>query len=225
MEDRGLLHGVRQVLPDVFGHVAQDRSDQSGQAFDDQGHHGLAAASALVLGSAHIEPVLGDVEVEVRQIGDAEVLQQLEEAEELEAFEGFCDVVHHLGRALQHPAVQQWQFRNGDRVGCRIEVVQVAQQIAAGVAHLAVHISQLAQNPGPDRHIGGVIHRAHPEPQHIGAVGRFLFLVLAPLDDHHRVDHIAEGFAHLSALLIQGEAMGEHPLVGGVAIHGDRGEQ
>ena len=103
--------------------------------------------------------------------------------------------------------------------------MQVAQQVAGRVAHLAVHIRQLLDDPRAQRHVGGVIHRAHPQAQHIGAVGRLLLFVFAALHQHRRIDDVAQRFAHLAALLIEGEAVGEHPLVGGVAIHGHRGEQ
>ena len=103
--------------------------------------------------------------------------------------------------------------------------MQIAEQVSAGVAHFPVDVRELTQDSGADGHIGGVVHRAHPEPQHISAVGRLLLLVLAPLDDHHRVDHIAEGFAHLSPLLVEGETMGEHAFVGGMAVDGHGGEQ
>ena len=103
--------------------------------------------------------------------------------------------------------------------------MQVAQQVAGRVAHLAVHIRQLLDDPRAQWHVGGVIHRAHPQPQHIGAVGRLLLFVLAALHQHRRIDDVAQRFAHLAALLIEGEAVGEHPLVGGVAVNRHRGEQ
>ena len=205
--------------------MAQHRSNETRQPLDDQSHHGLAAASALVGGGTHIQAVFGDVEVEVGEVGDAEVLQQLEEAEKLVALEGFCDLIHHLGGALQHPAVQQRQVCHRNGIGGGVEVVQIAEQVSAGVAHFSVDVRELAQDSGADGHIGGVVHRAHPEPQHISAVGRLLLLVLAPLDDHHRINDIAEGFAHLSPLLVEGEAMGEYALVGGMAVDGHGGEQ
>ena len=137
--------------------MAEHRGDQTGQSFDDQRHHGLTAAPAPVRRGADIQPVLGDVEVEVREISDAEVLEQLEETEELEALEGCCDLIHHFGAALQHPAIEQGQLRHGDGVVCRIEIVQVAQQVAAGVAHFSVDVGQLTQDAGTDGDIGGVV--------------------------------------------------------------------
>ena len=105
-------------------------------------------------------------------------------------------------------------------LGSRIEVVQVAQQVAGGVANLAVHICQLFHNARPEWHIGGVIHRTHPQAQHIGAVGRLLLFVFAPLHQHRWIHHIAQGFAHLAALLIQREAVGEHRFVWRRTVHG-----
>ena len=103
--------------------------------------------------------------------------------------------------------------------------MQVAEQVAGRVAHLAVHIGQLFHDSWAQGHIGGVIHRTHPQPQYVGAVGGILFLVFAALHQHGRIHHVAQRFAHLAALLIEGEAVGEHPPVGGVAVDGHRGEQ
>ena len=185
----------------------------------------MAAAAAELIGSAHIEAVLGDVEVDVREVDDAEVLQGLEEAVKLVALEVSRHAVDQGGGALQHPLIQQGQLVVGHGIPLWYEVVQVAQQVARRVAHLAVHIRQLLDDPGPEGHIGGVIHRAHPQPQHIGAVGGLLLFVLAALHQHRRIDDVAQRFAHLAALLIEGEAVGEHPLVGGVAVNRHRGEQ
>ena len=103
--------------------------------------------------------------------------------------------------------------------------MQITQQIAGRIAHLAVDIRQLLDNAGPQGDIGGIIHRTHPQPQHIGPVGRLLLFVLAPLHQHGRIDHIAQGFAHLAPLLIQGEAMGEHRFERGLSVDSHRGEQ
>ena len=103
--------------------------------------------------------------------------------------------------------------------------MEIAQQVPRGVAHLAVDVCQLAQDAGTDRHIGGVVDGAHPQPQHISAVRGLLLLVLAAFDDHHRINDVAQRFAHLAALFIQGEAVGQHGAVGGVTVDCDGREQ
>ena len=223
-------HRVGQVLPDVFGHVAQHRGNQAGEPLHHQGQHGLAAAPAVGIGSAHIKAVFGNVEVDVGEVDHAEVLEGLEEAVELIALEIGTHRCDQRRRALQHPLIEQGQLGVGDGIaafgqGFGVEVVQIAQQVAGGVAHLAVNVGELFDDPRSQGHIGGVVDRAHPEPQHIGAVGGLLFFVLAAFHQHRWIDDIAQGFAHLAALLIEGEAVGEHPLVGGVAVDGHRGEQ
>ena len=210
--------------------MAEHRCDQPSEALQHQAQHRLAAAAAELIGSAHVEAVLGDVEVDVGQVHHAEVLQGLEEAVKLIALEVSRHAVDQGGGALQHPLIQQRQLGVGHGVaafslGARVEVVQVAQQVAGRVAHLAVNVRQLLHDPRAQGHVGGVIHRTHPKAQHIGAVGRLLLFVFAALHQHRRIDDVAQRFAHLAALLIEGEAVGEHSLVGGVAIHGHRGEQ
>ena len=187
--------------------------------------HGLAAPAPDIGGPAHVEAVLGDVEIDVGEIHHAEVLQGLEEAVELIALEIGAHLLDQAGGALQHPAVEQGEVRDRHGMLGGHEIVQVAKEIAGGVAHLAVHVRELLHDPRPQRHVGGVIHRAHPQPQHVGAVGRVLLLVATALHQHGGIDHIAQGLAHLAALLVEGEAVGEHPPVGGVAVHRHRGEQ
>ena len=225
LKHRALGHRIGQVLPDVLGHVAQHRGDQPGQALDHQVQHRLAAAPPEVTGAAHIEAVFGDVEVDVGEVNDAEVLQRLEEAVELVALKVACDVVDQGGGALQHPLIQQRQLLIGHGVALGHEVVQVAQQIAGRVAHLAVDVGQLLDDARAQGHIGRVVDRAHPQPQHVGPKSGLLLFVLAALDQHRRIDDVAERFAHLAALLIEGEAVGQHPPVGGLAIDGHRGQQ
>lgn len=48
-------------------------------------------------------------------------------------------------------------------------------------------------------------------PQGVRAIRGLLLWVFAPADDDQWVHHVAEGLAHLEALLIQHEAVGEHP--------------
>ena len=103
--------------------------------------------------------------------------------------------------------------------------MEVAKQITAGVSHLSIDIGQLPEDAGPDRHISGVVNGAHPEAQHVRAERGILLLVLASLDDHHRIDNVAEGFAHLPTFLIKRKTMGQHSLVRGVAIDGHGSEQ
>jgi hypothetical protein len=54
-------------------------------------------------------------------------------------------------------------------------------------------------------HFIGVVGGRHPQAQHIGAEGA---------DDLLRRDHIAQRLRHLAALLIHGEAVGEHAAIG-----------
>jgi hypothetical protein len=84
----------------------------------------------------------------------------------------------------------------------RVKVVQVPQQEAGGVADLAIHIRHLLEDVAAQGHVGGVVHRRHPQPQHVRAVGGILLLVFAAIDDDLGIHHVAQGLAHLAPLLI-----------------------
>ena len=98
--------GVGQILPDVFGHVAEHRGNGTSQVFDRDRQHRLTTPPPHRIRRADVQPILGDIQVEVRQIDGAEILHRLEEAEELKGLEGVGDIGKHLGHPVQHVAIE-----------------------------------------------------------------------------------------------------------------------
>ena len=89
--------------------------------------------------------------------------------------------------------------------------MQVAQQEAHRVAHAPVGIGHALEDLVRAAHLAGVVGGRHPQAQHVGAeighdlVGR---------------DDIAQRLGHLAALLVHGEPVGQHALVGRALVHG-----
>ncbi len=89
--------------------------------------------------------------------------------------------------------------------------MQVAQQEAHGVAHAPIGIGHALEDLVRAAHLAGVVGGRHPQAQHVGAqVGHHLV----------RGHHVAQRLGHLAALLVHGEPVGEHALVGRALVHG-----
>ena len=120
-----------------------------------------------------------------------------------------------LVRLLQEPGVELEQLGAGHAlVGGK--VAGVGEQEADGVAYAPVDVAGAREYFFGDGDLAAVIRAGDPEPKHVGAV---------LLDDLLRRDDVAERFRHLVAILIDGEAMGEHLLVGRLAVDGATDEQ
>ena len=85
---------------------------------------------------------------------------------------------------------------------------QCAQHPADRVAQLAVGFLHVLENFRPDALVICIIDRRDPQAQDVGP---------RLLDDLLRGHHVAERFRHLRALLVHGEAMGEHHIEGRTA--------
>ncbi len=88
----------------------------------------------------------------------------------------------------------------GDRVA-GMEMHEVAEQPADGVAQLAVGLDRGLEDFRPDPQVVGIVRRAHPHAQDVGA-GR--------LDHVLRRHRVAERLRHLAPVLVEREAVGQH---------------
>ena len=108
---------------------------------------------------------------------------------------------------MQHQPFELRHLLMRDRV-TGLEMVQRAEHPADRVAQLAVGLDGVLQDLRTDALVVGIIGRADPQPQNIGAG------IL-----HHllRLDGVAERLRHLAAVLVQREAVRQHHVVGRAA--------
>ena len=98
----------------------------------------------------------------------------------------------------------------------RVEIVQVAQDKAGGVADPPVDIGQLIEDIWGDADIAPEIGGGNPQPQNICAV---------LLPDFFRSNDVAQGLGHLIPFPIHHHTVGEHRPVGSLALGGHRHRQ
>ena len=149
----------------------------------------------------------------------------MEEAGELIGIEGLFHLGEHLRHPVQHIPIQLRQLFVRHCIFCGVEIVQVPQQEPRRIANLAVDVRHLLENIRSQGHIVGIVHRRHPQPQHVGTVGGFFLLVVAAVNHHFRIDGISQGFRLFVSLFIQSKPVGENLFVGGRPVVGDAGQQ
>ena len=132
--------------PDFFGGVAQDRREPAHHRFEDVPDGGLRAAAGDVVGSDGVLAVFDDVEVETAHVHRTEVKELLVDEVELVVLVGGDDVVVQFVGAGEGIAVQCQQLFERHGVARGVEIVQVGEQEAAGVADAAVGIGALFED-------------------------------------------------------------------------------
>ena len=144
-----------------------------------------------------VETVLGDVEVDRRQIDRAQVEDLVERAMELQRRPLAADADETRGQVIRERAIdlRQALVRHGVRWR---EVGEVAEQEAERVAHLAVGIGHALQDLVADAYVAAPVGRERPPADDVGAV---------LVDELERVDHVALRLVHRVALTV------EHPAV------------
>ena len=126
------------------------------------------------------------------------------------------DVRLQSGRSAECVAVNLQHLGQGHSVHSRVKVAGIGQQEFEGVAHPAVNIHHARQDFVVNAQVAGVIGTGTPKPDDLGPQ-----LVAHLLRRHH----IAHALAHLAALPVDGEAVGQQAAVGCPVVHGTGGQQ
>ena len=184
--------------PDFFGGEAEDGRHQPHQRIFQAVERGLRAATRVRLSGCGVQPVFQHVEIERTEIHRGEIVERPVDLVEREFVIPGAAVGHQRFGADQDPLVEFQHFVHGHRIRRRIEAGKVAQEVAEGIAQLAVGVLQPRQDGLRDAHIFVELHRSRPQPDEIGAM---------MLDDLIGLDGVAERFVHGVALAIQ------HPAV------------
>ena len=164
--------------------------------------HGAIGTPLRVLRIIAIEAVLANIEEEGAEVFVAEIDQQARVGIEVKIIDRLLQLAVQLCQFGQ-----DIDFEFGDL--CVVphladKPVQRAEQVAEGVAQLAIGIAHTFEDFIADPVIFGEIDAQRPQADNVCAV------LLHHLE---RVDRIAEALGHFHALGVHGEAVGQHRLV------------
>ena len=194
--------------PDLLGREGEHRGRERRDGASDPVHDRLRRTPLPRRRGRGVQPVLDDVEVEGRERRGAEVDEGVVHDVELIALVGFADPRRQGPGLAQDPSVERQEAGHRDRVPGRVEVVEVRQQVAHGVANLAIGLPAPRQDLVGDRVVVAVIEARDPEAQDVGAVFR---------DEVLRPQGVAERLGHLPRLDVEREAVSDDAFVGSLS--------
>jgi len=194
-----------QVLPCLIGGKREHRRNQSQESVKDGIHDRLCAFTLERVCPAGIDAVFEDIEVEGTHLYSAEAVDRVIQHMKLV----LCITGEHFlfqqFKLVKRPAVNLRHLCRGDGVLCRIEIVEVTENIFAGIPDAAVRLGKAGENLLGDADIVTVVLGSHPEAEYFGAV---------LLDNLFRSNHVADRFAHFAAGTVNDEAVGKDILIG-----------
>ena len=205
-----------QLRPHFLAGERQDRRHPARERVRQVVQRVLRGTPCAAVGAAGVEAVLQDVEVEAAEVFRAEALQLLHDEVEFVGVVMRLQFALQLARQRQRVAVDFQPVLDRQRVRLGIEVGQVGEQEFQGVADPAIAFHHALEDLVRDGELARIVGGRHPQSQDVGAV-----LV------HHllRRDDVALRLAHLVALAVDHEAVGEQGAVGRAAVGGAAGEQ
>ncbi len=216
--------GEMDAVPVAAGHVppylvsgeGEDRGHQFHQRVQDLVQGRLGAPPLEGVAAARIEPVFEDIEIKRAHLDAAEGVHHLVDDVELVVLVSPEDPLLEGFHLVQRPAVQLGHLSVGHRVGGRVEIADVAQDVAAGVADAAIGLRNRVEDLRGDSGIVPVVLGRGPQAQDVGA---------ELLDNVFGRHHVAHGLAHLAAGAVQHETVGQDIFVGRRAPRSDTHQQ
>src|SRR5258708_6989749 len=130
---------------------------------------GLRGAAGFIPGSLGVQAILQDVEVKRAEVHDAIIVDGVVDAVKFVIRIPFAAFFDELGGAVEHPAIEFFELIVRKRVARRIEIAEITQGEAEGVANLAVRFAELRHDPLAHFHVGLVFDRGGPQAKQIGA--------------------------------------------------------
>ena len=207
---------ARQRLPDLLGGEGADRVEEEGEGLGDAVRGRLGRAAGGVVLAEDEEGVLADVAPEGGEVGRGELAEAARDGVELEAVVGLPRVGDEERRAGDEEAVDGLELLRGDGIRRRVEVEEVREEEPRRVADLPVGLGRPREDLLVEADVVGVVGRADPEPEDVGAVLG---------DDLVGLDGVAHRLRHLPAVARDDEAVRDDGVVGGLAVEGDRREE
>ena len=164
---RGIFAWIA-LQPRLLGCEAQHRRepcDGAAEQLIDHSQRRLARHRRVRIA---VERVLAHVEIERREIDCHELAERREDALVVELPIGLSHQHIQFGEPVQHQPLELGHLLHCDAI-LDAEVHEVAEHPADGVAQLAIGIDRGLDDFRPDADVVGVIRRAHPHAQDVGA--------------------------------------------------------
>jgi hypothetical protein len=115
-----------------------------------------------------IDPVLQHIEIKSGEVQSAEAMKAMIKDMKFVRFISPANPLDQSLQLMEGKTVDLHEFRVRDAIGAGIEIVKVSQEIAEGVADLAVSFGKLPEDLLRDADIVSIVLRSDPEAQDLG---------------------------------------------------------
>ena len=164
-----------------------------------------------------VHPVLGDIDVQGGEVAGTKLVDRVENLSEFKRFIGLAGFLNDAVEAFHDPAVEDGHLSGIDSVGGRVEVGDVAQEDAKGVAEAAVRFRDLFEEVFSERNFVLPVHGGGPETDDVSTV-----FVVKILGVSRFAGGLGIGFGcFFTGILVDDKGMGHDGLVWGGAAPGD----
>ena len=197
-------------LPNLIPGEAQHRGHDLGHGVQNEIQRRLGRAPGQAVLLLAVQPVLDDIQVEVRQLHHAEIVHRVGDHVEVKVVIALEALLNEDIQTGDSPAVQGQHVGGGHQM-VGVKAVQVAQAVPGGVAELQVVLAQLLENLLRAAHVRVVVGGGRPQADQVRAV-----LVHNVIGVHP----VAQGLVHGLAFPVHGPAVGDAGLEGGLGHPG-----
>ena len=159
-----------EIAPAFFRRKRQHRRHQFYHRAQNFIHRRLAGTPRLRGRFRRVHAVFQHVKIQRAHIHDAEIMKRMEKDVEFEIFIRLGHALNQELQAVHRPLINFQHLRLRHGVFRRIEIMQVAEHVAARVANAAVGVGNPFHHVHRNRNIGAIVFRRNPQPQDFRAV-------------------------------------------------------
>ena len=149
----------RKIAPAFFGGKRENRRHQFYHRVQDFIHRRLTGTPRFRSRFRRVHTVFQHVEIKRAHIHNAEIMERMEKDMKFEIFIRLPDALNQQLQAMQRPAINFQHLVVFHGIFGRVEIRQIAEHIAAGVANPAIGVGDPLHHVHRNRNIGGVIFR------------------------------------------------------------------
>ena len=153
---------VRHCLPNFIRGIGQNGRNQARHAIQNHIHSGLRCTAVLAVRLLHIETVLQHIEIEVRHIHHAEIVNRVIGIVEFIRLIGLFAFCSQCIQLCQRPTVDRLKLVERNAILIRVKIRKIAQDKARRVADLPIGVGELFENFLGNADIRMVIRGSHP---------------------------------------------------------------
>ena len=173
------------AAPNFIGGKGEYGRNKQRQRLKNAVNDSLCGAACGAVGLFDIKSVLYNIEVEIRHINNAEIMNGVINVVIFIIFITVGDILYKPVKLHDCPFVDAFELFVGHHILVGVKIADTTENKSCGVADFAVTLGQLLKNFGGNSYVGMVVGGSDPQAENFGAVF---------FDNVVGIDAVSEGF-------------------------------